>query len=290
MINAQESPESVTPLLHQFTLSKAKHLPSEIDLACYTEVERIQLANEYKHHFECFGNNLQYFKEEIVQFAAKWGCINYLEKMISEQKDASAFLNSAGALRIACQFGRTNMVKFLIEKYNVNINQPPVSQKDGYPIHSAIETHNLEIVEILLQNKASLCVPNWVNETPLQQTLRQMKVSGKLVPDYVPILNLIVSHLNTVDLDEKNPVMQQSIKEVMSQIQTTPALKDQIALILGNASSLGELSKLFDNCHIRASIDDILCSLAALSIEANNATNSARDNTVRQPGTSSRLN
>jgi ankyrin repeat protein len=94
-----------------------------------------------------------------VQFILESGFSLYKETDMNDE----FFPNS---LSLAIDFGRTGIARYLLEmKADPNGFHDPDNEQSA-PIFHAIEKNNLEVVKLLVENKASLDIENEARETP----------------------------------------------------------------------------------------------------------------------------
>ena len=198
-------------------------------------------------------------------FAARWNRQAMLCRILDAHPE---LINQTEALSVACLGGHLPCVSILKKQYGEDVNRKPLGDAD-YPIFQAIFSGNVETVNFLLEQGATLEVRSSIfNESPIQYCQRQMKNSatGKLVPKYIPIFKVLVDA--SADLNEPHPIFKQSPLEFAKKLEGNPEHLEEIRAILSQKPCSLEAIEVFMAglaLEGQADMDLLLYTFAALS-------------------------
>lgn len=174
-LSSSESLSAPQPLL----ISHA--LPAECDLSFYSDIEQGHILSNWKWSRSKLTNQ--------IQFAARWGFIDYLDKLTEENE---VDLDNAGALYQATLHSRFAMVKHLVEKYHVNVNYYDSNQFSDLPLNVAVSKLDPTCVSYLLNKGASLLLKGRNFRNALQHCVDIIDVNINLHEKTVLVLRELI--------------------------------------------------------------------------------------------------
>ncbi len=165
-------------------------LPEECDLSSYSDRERNHILVNWKYSHSKLTSK--------IQFAARWGFIAYLDKLVQENE---VDLNESGALYQAALGNRFEMVKHLVERHHVDVNYfKPYSLSD-LPLNGAISSLNATGVGYLLSKGASLVLKGEYSRNALEHCVDKIDLSIKLEERIVLVLRELIKAGSSSDVD-----------------------------------------------------------------------------------------
>ena len=155
------------------------------------------MIKQWKHCMKYFKSKLNLSKKSLLllAFLCLANKIHATENMQnSEQTSYSA--SNEESLTTACMIGQTCEVIKLIKEKKVSVNSQDKSNNNSTPLHIACRFGKIDIVRILLKNKANLAMQDGFGNTALHMVCnRSDKNFAVSLADNVKITNERLEHM-----------------------------------------------------------------------------------------------
>uniref|UniRef100_A0A7S2ZFX6 Uncharacterized protein n=1 Tax=Rhodosorus marinus TaxID=101924 RepID=A0A7S2ZFX6_9RHOD len=128
-----------------------------------------------------------------LQEATKAGQLEVVSLLLNHNAEFEQ--KGTTSLHLACGGGHMQIAELLIE-HGAVIDQPDQSHKGYTPIFNAVENNHIEVVKLLLRNKAKFNIKNAKKETPLMIATKK---------EYKDIEDLLVKMHTLTQKDRAKP-------------------------------------------------------------------------------------
>lgn len=193
--------------INLFLYGSKKHIQNPAKISLFQAVKEGNLE-KVKELVEIGANPkwLSNHRQTLLHVAAKFGHAYLFELLIEDYQIAVNAADNSGlmALHYTCRYPSLNSLaaaKFLIAK-KANVNA--ISHGNNYtPLHYACESGQVEVVKVLLENKANTKSLNANGETALFQLVCKA-INSKILKQDAEIIQLLWNHKPNVTVFAKN--------------------------------------------------------------------------------------